>query len=344
MNDGFLRACRGESVDYTPVWLMRQAGPFLSRYKPILAKYDFLTVCRTPELAAEITIQPVDDLGVDAAIFYSDITTTVVPMGMKLNYAPGKGPVYANPVRTSADAARLRVPDDVSEGLGFVFEAQKICARELASKVPLIGFAGSPFTVAAYMIEGAASHTHVNVRKMVFGDPETFHTVMDKVARQTTQYLLGQAAAGASALMLFDSNAGMLGPRDYLEFNLPYVKRILADLQDTGVPLIYFGLGQHETLPDIARCGADVVGIDYGKKLSNAIDELGPNVSVQGNIEPYVLYQSRENIYERVAETLADARGARGHVFNLGHGVPADAPEAMVKALVDAVHEQSETS
>jgi len=344
MNHTFLRACRGEDVDYTPVWLMRQAGPFLSRYKPILAKYDFLTVCRTPELAAEITIQPVDDLGVDAAIFYSDITTTVVPMGMDLSYVPGKGPVYANPIRTREDADRLVVPDDVAEGLGFVFDAQKICAGELANKVPLIGFAGSPFTVAAYMIEGAASHTHVNVRKLVFGDTDTFHIIMDKVARQTTNYLRGQAEAGANALMLFDSNAGMLGPRDYREFNLPYVKRILTELKDPGVPLIYFGLGQHETLADIAECGADVLGIDYGKDLKNAVEQVGTKVSVQGNIEPYVFYQSREKIERRVAETLAAARGARGHVFNLGHGVPADAPEANVKALVEAVHEQGRRS
>ncbi len=341
MNDTFLKACRGEDVDFTPVWLMRQAGPFLSSYKKVLAKYDFLTVCRTPELASKITIQPVDDLGVDAAIIYSDITTTVVPMGMDLSYVPGKGPSYANPIRTKEDAVRLIVPEDVEDGLGFVFDAQKICARELAKKVPLIGFAGSPFTVSAYMIEGGASHSHVNTRQMIFGDTTTFNILMDKVTRQTINYLRKQAEAGAQALMLFDSNAGMLGPQDYRVFNLPYVKRILADLKDIEVPLIYFGLGQHETLDDIAECGADVIGIDSGKDLGNAVDELGLNVSVQGNIEPYVFFQSKNYIEERVAYTLESGRKARGHIFNLGHGVPAHAPEGHVKALVDAVHEQS---
>lgn len=341
MNDTFLKACKGDDVDYTPVWFMRQAGPFLSRYRKILAKVDFLTACRTPEIAAEITIQPVDDLGVDAAIFYSDITTTVVPMGMDLSYVPGRGPVYANPIRTREDADCLRVPEDVADGLDFVFAAEQICARELANRVPLIGFAGAPFTVAAYMIEGAASHTHVNTRRMAFGDPATFAVLMEKVTRQTTNYLRRQADAGANALMLFDSNAGMLGPRDYRELNLPYVKRILADLADTGVPLIYFGLGQHDTLTDIAACGADMIGIDFGKDLQSAVAQLGPAVSVQGNIEPYVFFETRERMERRVAETLSGATGARGHVFNLGHGVPADAPEAQVKALVDAVHRQS---
>ncbi|MEC7803714.1 MAG: uroporphyrinogen decarboxylase [Pseudomonadota bacterium] len=342
MNDTFLKACRGEKVQYTPVWLMRQAGRYLPEYQKILAKLDFLTACRTPEIAAEITMQPVDIIGVDAAIFYSDITTTVVPMGMDLHYEVGKGPSYSNPVRTAADVDRLMVPEDSSEGLGFVYEAQKICARELANKVPLIGFAGAPFTVSAYMIEGAGSTSFAITRRMAFADTPTFKNLMDKVARHTANYLKAQAAAGANALMLFDSHAGLLGPRDYRELNLPFVKQIIADIKSTGVPILYFGLGAHASLEAISKCGADVIGIDYGLRLDEAVERLGANVSVQGNIEPYVFFRSRQEIQDRVVETLAFGKNARGHVFNLGHGVPQHAPVDQVKAMVDTVHEVSQ--
>ena len=342
MNTTFLKACRGEKIDYTPVWLMRQAGPFLSRYKKIMAKTNFLTACRTPEIAAEITLQPVDDLGVDAAIFFSDITTTVVPMGMDLTFEPGRGPSYENPIRSAADVERLIVPADTAEGLGFVFEAQKICARELAEKVPLIGFAGAPFTVGCYMIEGAGSYSFANTRRMVFGDESSFRSLMDKVARHTTNYLKAQAEAGVNALMLFDSHAGLLGPRDYRELNLPYVKQIISEIKKTGVPILYFGLGAHASLEAISECGADVIGIDYGLDLNEAVDRLGDAVSVQGNIEPHVLFRPPKEIEERVVQTLAGGKNARGHIFNLGHGVPADAPEDHVKILVDAVHNFSQ--
>lgn len=342
MNDTFLKACRGEKVDFTPVWMMRQAGRYLPQYQQVLAKTDFLTACRTPEIAAEITIQPVDAIGVDAAIFYSDITTTVVPMGMDLHYESGKGPSYTNPVRTAADADRLIVPDDPADGLGFVYDAQRICARELANRVPLIGFAGAPFTVAAYMVEGGGSHSFVNYRRLAFADPATYSTLMDKVSRHTANYLKAQAAAGANALMLFDSHAGLLGPQDYESMNLPYVKRIIAAIKDTGVPIIYFGLGAHSSLGAISECGADVIGIDYGLRLADAVAELGSGVSVQGNVEPHVFFQTRSEIERRVAETLAGGKAARGHVFNLGHGVPQHSPVDQVRAMVDLVHEMSQ--
>ncbi|MDJ0926960.1 MAG: uroporphyrinogen decarboxylase [Gammaproteobacteria bacterium] len=342
MNDTFLKACRGAPVDYTPVWMMRQAGRYLPQYQKVLAQTDFLTAVRTPEIAAEITIQPVDIFGVDAAIFYSDITTVVVPMGMDLRYSDDKGPSYANPVRTPADADRLIVPDDPADGLSFVYEAQKICARELANRVPLIGFAGAPFTVCAYMVEGGPSHAFSTYRRLIFDERAAFTTLMDKVSQHTANYLKAQAAAGANALMLFDSNAGLLGPDDYESLNLPYVRRILAALKDTGVPLIYFGLGAHSSLAAIRDCGADVISIDYGLRLNEAVAQLGQNVSVQGNIEPYVLYDSKAEIRRRVAETLAAGKAARGHVFNLGHGVPRYSPVDNVKAMVDAVHELSQ--
>ncbi|MCC7257060.1 MAG: uroporphyrinogen decarboxylase [Gammaproteobacteria bacterium] len=340
-NDTFLRACRGEPVDYTPIWMMRQAGRYLPQYQKVLASTDFLTGVRTPEIAAEITIQPVDILGVDAAIFYSDITTTAVPMGMDLRYSDKTGPAFENPVRSKADVDRLVVPDDPAEGLGFVYEAQRICARELANRVPLIGFAGAPFTMCAYMVEGGSSHSFIEFRRFIFSAPEVFATLMDKVARHTAKYLKAQAAAGADALMLFDSNAGLVGPRDFETLNLPYVRQIIAEVKPTGVPILYFGMGAHGSLAAIRNCGADVIGIDYGMRLDDAVAQLGPGVSVQGNAEPYCLYQAPGDIRNRVAETLQAAKGARGHIFNLGHGVPRFAPVDNVRAMVDFVHELS---
>jgi len=338
MNETFLKACRGEKTDYTPVWLMRQAGRFLPEFQKVMAKADFLTICRTPELAAEVTIQPVDILGVDAAIFFSDITTTMVPMGVKLEYIDGKGPIYPNPIRSQADVDRLVVPEP-EEGLAFVYEAQKILAKELANKVPLIGFAGSPFTMAAFIIEGAISHAFTNTRSMIFHEPALFHTLMDKVSRFTAKYLKAQAMAGCNALMLFDSFAGMLGPRDFLEFNLPYTARTIADLKKGGVPVIYFGLGQHGALEQIGGMGADVIGVDYGLNLNNAVIRLGQEVTVQGNAEPYVLLQPPAKIRERVKEVLEQGKGARAHIFNLGHGVPINTQVTGAKAMVEAVHE-----
>jgi uroporphyrinogen decarboxylase len=297
---------------------------------------------RTPEIAAEITIQPVDVLGVDAAIFYSDITTTVVPMGMKLRYSDKTGPAFDTPIRSAADADRLVVPEDPAEGLGFVYDAQRICARELANRVPLIGFAGAPFTMSAYMVEGGPSQAFSHFRRFVFEEPAGYATLMDKVARHTAKYLKAQAEAGANALMLFDSNAGLVGPQDYEQKVLPYVKQVIAQLKSTGVPILYFGMGAHASLGAIKDCGADVIAIDYGMRLDDAVAQLGPKVSVQGNIEPYVLYTSPAEIRRRVGETLDAGKGARGHVFNLGHGVPRYSPVDNVKAMVDSVHELSQ--
>jgi len=341
-NDTFLKACRGEKVDYTPIWMMRQAGRYLPQYQKVLAKSDFLTSVRTPEIAAEITIQPVDILGVDAAIFYSDITTVVVRMGMPLRYSNKTGPAFEDPIRSAKDVDKLVVPEDPAEDLGFVYDAQRICARELANRVPLIGFAGAPFTMTAYMIEGGPSHAFSTFRRFVFSEPDAYARLMDKVAQHTAKYLFAQAEAGANALMLFDSNAGLIGPGDYESINLPYVKQIISALKPAGVPIIYFGMGAHESLAAISDCGADVIAVDYGMRLDNAVAQLGSKVSVQGNIEPYSLYTTPAEIRRRVAETLRAAQGARGHVFNLGHGVPRYTPVDNAKAMVDSVHELSQ--
>ncbi len=340
-NNTFLHACRGEPVAHTPIWMMRQAGRYLPQYQKVMEKSDFLTAVRTPEIAAELTIQPVDILGVDAAIFYSDITTTAVPMGMHLRYSDQTGPSYENPIRGMADVQRLVVPEDPADGLGFVYDAQRICARELANRVPLIGFAGAPFTMAAYMVEGRAGQSFAEFRRFLFAEPDAFAMLMDKLARHTAQYLKAQAAAGADALMLFDSNAGLVGPHDYETLNLPYVRQVIAGIKSTGVPILYFGMGAHASLKAIGESGADVIGIDYGLPLDGAIAQLGSKVSVQGNLEPFCLYQTRGEIRDRVAATLQAARNARGHVFNLGHGVPRYSPVDNVKAVVDFVHELS---
>jgi len=341
MNDTFLKACRGEKTDYTPIWMMRQAGRLMPGYCRMTEKYDFLTICRTPELAAAVTIQPVDVLGVDAAIFFSDILTTVAPMGMNLVQTVGKGPSFTNPVRSKADIDHLKVPDP-REVLAFVYEAQKIIVQELAGKVPLIGFAGAPFTVAAWMIEGVAQHSFIKTKSLIYREPRTFHNLMRKVTSLTTEYLSGQAEAGAQALMLFDSFAGVLSPLSYLEYNLYYVKRVIADIKKTGVPVIYFGLGQHGALPKIKLCGADVIGIDYGLNLEDAITRLGNGVIVQGNLEPYQLFRPRERLALRAREILEQGREARAHIFNLGHGVPPGAPLENARSLVEIVHEWRE--
>lgn len=338
MNDTFIKACKGEKTDYTPVWLMRQAGRFLDEFQETRKKANFLEMCKTPELAAEITMQPVDVLGVDAAIFFSDILTTVEPMGMVLDYDDSKGPSYLNPIKRQADVDKLIVPDP-EDTISYVYEAQKILVREL--KVPLIGFAGAPFTVVSYMIEGASSASLFKTKDMAFGNPALFYTLMEKVSRFTAEYLKAQAKAGANALMLFDSFAGALGPGDYQIYNLPYVKSIIAEIKDAGVPIIYFGFNAHASLPEIAQCGADVIGIDYNQNLDTAISQLGQGVTVQGNMEPYMLVQPRDRMVARAREILDQGKSARAHIFNLGHGVPVTTPPDNARALVEAVHEYS---
>ena len=343
MNDNFLRACRGESVDHTPVWLKRQAGRYLPEFMAIHKKTDFLTMCRTPELAAQITIQPIDIIDADAAIFFSDITTTVVPMGINLEYSTTKGPYYTNPISTATDVNKLIVPDESDESLDFVYDAIQICANELANRVPLIGFAGAPFAMASFMVEGAMSKNYIKLRRMMFEDQQTFQSLMDKITRHTTIYLRKQAQAGAQALMLFDSFAAIVGPLDFEKLCLPYVEQILANLKDTGVPLIYFALGAHGSLPKIGNCGADVVSVDYRMNLDTAIEKLGNGVSVQGNLNPFTLFQSRDEIEKKVKMTLDQGKSARGHIFNLGHGIMPGTSVDNVKILVDTVHTHSQT-
>jgi len=340
MNDTFLKACRGEEVDYTPVWMMRQAGRYLPEYQKVRGKVTFLELCKNPDLAAEVTIQPIDILGVDAAILFSDILVPLEAMGLTLEFHEKIGPVFPDPVRDRQAVDRLIIPDP-EEHLGFVMDTIRLLRRELADKVPLIGFAGAPFTLATYLIEGGSSKFFFETKKMMFADPELYSSLMEKITECTSLYLKAQAAAGAQALQIFDSWAGVLAPGDFERFALPYVKQIIADLQDTGVPIIYFA-NNGATLLDLSKTsGADVLGLDWRLDIGKAVEQIGPDISVQGNLDPLALFLPEKELRKRVARVLEGGSRARGHICNLGHGIHQFTPPSQAKIFIDAVHELS---
>lgn len=340
MNDIFLRACRGEKVEYTPVWLMRQAGRYLPQYQAVRANIDFLALCKTPELAAEVTIQPVDILGVDAAILFSDILIPVEAMGMQLVFSDKDGPVLSDPIRNKSAVDRLIIPDTEVD-MPFILESIKILREKLKNKVPLIGFSGAPFTLATYMIEGGGSRHFLQTKKMMFQNKRLFDYLMEKLTATLILYLSAQVKAGAQALQIFDTWAGMLSPIDYKNIALPYVKKIISELKREGLPVIYFVNNCAGILHEVKKSGADVVGIDWRIDIADAIKKLGKKVVVQGNLDPCALFLSEEDIEERVKDILWKGEVARGHVFNLGHGVLPETPVKNVIALVEAVHRLS---
>jgi uroporphyrinogen decarboxylase len=340
MNDTFIKACRGEPVPYTPVWLMRQGGRFIPRYRELQAKHGFLALCRTPELAAEATMLPLSVVDVDSVILFSDILTTAEPMGMPLKYDEATGPHFISPVRQKADVDRLVIPDP-DERLGFMMAAARIVARELKGKVPDIGFAGAPFTMAAYMVEGGASTRFFYARKMMFEAPEVFSALVAKVTKLTTAYLRAQVKAGVDAVMYFDSLAKIIGPVEYARFALPFMKESIASLKSEGVPIIYYVNGGAPLLDLIRQTGTDVVGLDYRVNLGWAIKQLGKDMVVQGNLDPYALLAPPETMEAQVKEILAQGKKAKGHVFNLGDGILPETTIDQAKRLVDAVHRLS---
>lgn len=340
MNDIFLRACRGEKVEYTPVWLMRQAGRYLPQYQAVRANIDFLALCKTPELAAEVTIQPVDILGVDAAILFSDILIPVEAMGMQLVFSDKDGPVLSEPIRNKSAVDRLIIPD-AEVDMPFILESIKILREKLKNKVPLIGFSGAPFTLATYMIEGGGSRHFLQTKKMMFQNKRLFDYLMEKLTATLILYLSAQVKAGAQALQIFDTWAGMLSPIDYKNIALPYVKKIISELKREGLPVIYFVNNCAGILHEVKKSGADVVGIDWRIDIADAIKKLGKKVVVQGNLDPCALFLSEEDIEERVKDILWKGEVARGHVFNLGHGVLPETPVKNVSALVEAIHRLS---
>ncbi|OGW45369.1 MAG: uroporphyrinogen decarboxylase [Nitrospirae bacterium RBG_13_41_22] len=337
MNDTFLKACRGEEVQYTPVWLMRQAGRYLPEYQAVRANVDFLTLCKTPGLAAEVTLQPVDILGVDAAILFSDILIPIEAMGMRLEFSDKEGPILSEPIRNKSSVDRLIIPD-TEEDMPFIIETIKILRKELENKVPLIGFSGAPFTLATYMIEGGTSKNFFHTKKMMFQHSGVFDYLMDKLTTTIISYLSDQIKAGAQAVQIFDTWAGMLTPDDYKEFVLPYVKKVISELKKEEVPIIYFVNDCAGILKEVKKSGADIIGIDWRIDIADAIKKLGKKVIIQGNLDPSALFLPKEKIEERVKDILWKGETAKGHIFNLGHGILPQTPVENVMAMVEAVH------
>ncbi len=335
MNDTFLKACRGEKTSRTPVWFMRQAGRYLPEYQRVRGKVSFLELCKNPELCAEVTLQPVDRFGFDAAILFSDILIPMEAMGLALEFYEGRGPVFPQPVRSRTDVDRLCVPEP-EETLPFVAETIRLLRQAL--RVPLIGFAGAPFTLATYLIEGGTSRTFLHTKKMMFQEPELYHSLLAKITACASACLQAQVRAGAQAIQLFDSWAGALAPCDYERFALPYVRKIIRDLRAmTGVPLIYFANNGATLLPLTATLEADVLGFDWRLPIGEAA-RRAPDHAIQGNLDPLALLLPQEGLEARIRDMLWEARGARGYIFNLGHGVLPETPPDQVRIAVEAAH------
>jgi len=335
MNNTFLKACRGEQTEYTPVWFMRQAGRYLPEYQKVRSKVSFLELCKSPELCTEVSLQPVDIFGFDAAILFSDILIPMEAMNLALEFHEGRGPIFPQPVRSQQAVDALIVPDPEAT-VPFVMETIRLLRRAL--KVPLIGFAGAPFTLATYLIEGGSSKVFLHTKKMMFQEPALYHNLLTKITACTSAYLRAQARAGAQVLQLFDSWAGILAPCDYEQFALPYVRSIIKDLRAmTDIPLIYFANNGATLIRHTVTLGADVLGFDWRLPIADAIKQAGGH-AVQGNIDPVALFLPKERLEQRIKTMLTDARDARGYIFNLGHGILPETPPDQVRIAVDAVH------
>jgi len=335
-HDRFLRACRREPTDVTPVWFMRQAGRYMQEYRDLRSKHTLLEICKTPELALTVTLQPLR-LGFDAAILFADILLPLEPMGAPFEFAKGEGPVIHEPVRDRAGIERLRVFEP-EEGLGYVLDAIRLIRRELDGKTPLIGFAGAPFTIASYLIEGGKSSDYKRTKQIMWSDPEAFSMLMGKISEVVRRYLRAQVEAGAQAVQLFDSWVGSLSPADYEEHIKPHVSHILRDVETTGVPVIHFGTNTATLLEAQRDAGGTVIGVDWRTPLGAAWERIGYDRAIQGNLDPLLLLAPREVAEKRAREVLAQAGGRPGHIFNLGHGIVPETPVDTVKAVVDLVH------
>ncbi|HEV2342835.1 MAG TPA: uroporphyrinogen decarboxylase [Actinocrinis sp.] len=333
-----MRACRREPVEHTPVWFMRQAGRALPEYRKAREGMPMLTSCTIPELVAEITLQPVRRYGVDAAIFFSDIVLPLKAIGLGLEIKPGVGPVIEQPVRTEADLGRLRVPDPGE--LSFIAEAVRILTAELGP-TPLIGFGGAPFTLASYLIEGGPSRNYEQTKAMMYGAPDLFDALLDRLADITAAFLRVQLGAGASAVQLFDSWAGALAPADYRRHVMPASAKVLGAVAGFGAPRIHFGVGTGELLALMGAAGADVVGVDWRVPLDEAARRVGPGKALQGNLDPSVVFAPWDAVEAATRRVLHDAAGLDGHVFNLGHGVAPQTNPDVLTRIVELVHEAS---
>lgn len=332
----FIEACRGRFVSPTPIWLMRQAGRFLPEYREIRAKADFLTICRTPELAAEVTLQPVRRLGVDAAIIFCDILVPLEMMGVRVRFddAPAMEPC----VRTQKAVDDLGMPEDQS-GVAYLHKALRLAKSQLSPETALIGFAGGPFTLANYLIEGRSSHTNLETKRLLYTDPDVVHALLEKLTILTIDYLKGQVVeGGAQALQVFESSAAIIGPDDFEAFALPYARRVVEGVRGLGVPVVYFPRGGGASLERAATTGADVIGIDWQTSMAEACRRLPKEVAVQGNLDPLVLLGTRQEIRKRVLRIFDEVDPSRGFVFNLGHGVIPQTPPENAEYLVELVH------
>jgi uroporphyrinogen decarboxylase len=336
-NSVFLRACRRERVEYTPIWLMRQAGRYMPEYRDVRSKHSFLELCKNSALAAEVTVTAVERLNVDAAIIFADILLPLEALGVGLEYVKGDGPCINNPVRTVAAIDRLK-PIDVEDSLGYVLEAIRIARAGLKNDLPLIGFAGAPFTLASYLIEGGASRNYEHTKTLMYNEPAAWHRLMERLSKITADYLNAQIAAGVQAVQLFDSWVGCLNKQDYRDFVMPHVKRVIDSLPDS-VPSIHFGTGNSHLLSSMRDAGGSVIGIDWRVNIGEVWPELGYETPIQGNLDPVVLLANPREIISRAHAILDQVAGRSGHIFNLGHGVLQTTPVENAQALVEAVHQ-----
>lgn len=335
MNDRFLRACRGEPVDRTPLWIMRQAGRYLPEYRALRQKVDFLTLCKTPELAVEASLQPLRRFPLDASIIFSDILLPLEALGCEMTFNPG--PKLATPVRTAAQVDAL-TPRPSGESVPFVADAIRMLRRELDGRTPVIGFCGAPFTLSAYLVQGEGKEGFGAVKTMLYREPATLERLLDRLTLQMTDYLGLQIDAGAQAVQIFDSWAGLLGPVEYERFALAPVRRIVDGLRGRGVPIIYFVNGGPHLIEAAARAGSDVLGLCWRTPLEKAAERVGPTVALQGNLDPHVLFAEPAEVRRQASDLLSRMAGRPGHIMNLGHGILPETPIASVEALIEAVH------
>ncbi len=342
-NSRFLKACRREVADATPIWLMRQAGRYMPEYRQLREKYSIIELIKTPELACQVTMQPIKAFDLDAAIIFADILPLLEGMGLELDFIKGEGPAIYNPIRSALDVRNLQVtaPED---SLWFTLEAIKHARAQLDPLgIPLIGFSGAPYTLAAYAIEGSSSKQYLHTKGLMMGDSAAWHQLMEKLSEVVGQYLLAQAKAGAHVLQVFDSWVGSLAPDDYREYVLPYSQRAIAIAAQGGVPIIHFGTGTNGLLELLRTAGGDVIGVDWGIDLDTAWERIGADRAVQGNLDPAALFAPWDALQARARQVIDKAGGRPGHIFNLGHGILPETPVDNVKRLVDFVHEYTST-
>jgi uroporphyrinogen decarboxylase len=339
-NDLFLRACKRQPVERTPIWIMRQAGRYLPQYREVREKSDFLTMCKTPELAAEVTIQPVDLIGVDAAIIFSDILVIPEAMGMKLEMIESKGPKFFDPIKNVNDVSKLQIIDPHKD-LKYVLDAVALTKKELNGRVPLIGFAGSPWTLMTYMVEGGGSKSFSEIKKFIYNQREAAHKLLDKIADAVAEYLSAKIEAGANAVQIFDTWGGLLSQDDFNEFSLEYITKIISQIKRKDEPVIVFAKGVHHNLKKLASSDADVISLDWTMNLGDARNLIGNKVALQGNLDPTVLYGSDDKIKSEAVKIMQHYGNGSGHIFNLGHGIHPDVLPEKAKYLVDVVKEES---